>query len=109
MKGAYGKVEVKVAAPPPAPKAAVKAAPKAVAKTAPQPSKPFRRIPVTIEDLKAQGYTMKGAVSKNITAAQIAGGKWNSATTYYTIRNKVIPGNMINPAKIEVGMCIWMK
>ena len=94
---------------PPAPKAAVKAAPKATAKAAPQPSKPFRRIPVTIEDLKAQGYTMKGSVSKNITAAQIAGGKWNSATTYYTIRNKVIPGNMINPAKIEVGMCIWMK
>lgn len=110
MKAVYGKAEAKVAAPPPpAPKAAVKAAPKAVAKTAPQPSKPFRRIPVTIEDLKAQGYTMKGAVSKNITAAQIAGGKWNSATTYYTIRNKVIPGNMINPAKIEVGMCIWMK
>lgn len=29
--------------------------------------------------------------------------------TYYTIRNKVIPGNIINPAKIEVGMAIWMK
>ena len=64
---------------------------------------------MTIEDLKAQGYTMKGAVRKGVTASQIAGAKWNSATTYYTIRNKVIPGNMINPAKIEVGMCIWMK
>ena len=82
---------------------------KPAAKPAAPANRTFRRIPVTIEDLKAQGYTMRGAVSKTVTAVQIAGGKWNSANTYYTIRNKVIPGNMINPAKIEVGMCIWMK
>ena len=91
MKGVYGKAAAPAPKPPP------------------PPAKTFRRIPATIEDLKAQGYTMKGAVTKNVTAAQIAGAKWNAATTYYTIRNKVIPGNMINPAKIEVGMCIWMK
>ncbi len=110
LKGAYGKVPVKAVPKPAAPKPAAKPAPKpAVAAKPASPAKPFRRIPVTIEDLKAQGYTMKGAVRKGVTASQIAGAKWNSATTYYTIRNKVIPGNMINPAKIEVGMCIWMK
>ena len=110
LKGAYGKVPVKAEAKPAASKPAAKPAPKpAVAAKPASPAKPFRRIPVTIEDLKAQGYTMKGAVRKGVTASQIAGAKWNSATTYYTIRNKVIPGNMINPAKIEVGMCIWMK
>lgn len=121
MKGAYSAVTAPPAAKPaaskpaakPASKPAVAAKPASPAKPPPkppsQPAKPFRRIPVTIEDLKAQGYTMKGAVSKGVTASQIAGAKWNSATTYYTIRNKVIPGNMINPAKIEVGMCIWMK
>lgn len=35
--------------------------------------------------------------------------RWNSASTYYTIRDKVIPGNTINPAKIEVNMGVWMK
>jgi len=121
MKSAYSSVTAPPAAKPAAPKPAAKPAPKPAVAAKPaspakpppkppsQPAKPFRRIPVTIEDLKAQGYTMKGAVSKGVTASQIAGAKWNSATTYYTIRNKVIPGNMINPAKIEVGMCIWMK
>ncbi|MBQ8126202.1 MAG: N-acetylmuramoyl-L-alanine amidase [Kiritimatiellae bacterium] len=121
LKGAYGKVPVKTEVKPAAPKPAAKSAPKPAVASKPaspakpppkppsQPAKPFRRIPVTIEDLKAQGYTMKGAVRKGVTASQIAGAKWNSATTYYTIRDKVIPGNMINPAKIEVGMCIWMK
>ena len=62
-----------------------------------------------IVELKARGYKKRGAVSKKLTASQIAGGRWNSSDTYYTIRNKVIPGNIINPAKIEVGMAIWMK
>ena len=69
----------------------------------------FKRIPQSISELKAQGYTLKGRVVPGRTASQIAGAKWNSASTYYTIRNKVIPGNTINPAKIEVNMGVWMK
>ena len=67
------------------------------------------RAPTSISDLKNMGYVKKGTVTKGVTASSIAGGRWNYSTTYYTIRNKVIPGNMINPAKIEVGMEIWMK
>ncbi|MGN0855702.1 MAG: N-acetylmuramoyl-L-alanine amidase [Kiritimatiellia bacterium] len=68
------------------------------------------RAPTSIAELKAQGYTIRGVIQKGgRTASGIAGSRWNSATTYYTIRNKVIPGNAINPAKIEVGMAIWMK
>ena len=63
----------------------------------------------TWEDLAARGYEMKGTVSKNVTASKIAGAKWNSPDTYYTIRNKVIPGSRIDPAHIENGMCVWMK
>ena len=80
---------------PPAPKPAVRAG--------------FKQPPKSIVELKARGYKKRGAVSKKLTASQIAGGRWNSSDTYYTIRNKVIPGNIINPAKIEVGMAIWMK
>ena len=69
----------------------------------------FKQPPKSIVELKARGYKKRGAVSKKLTASQIAGGRWNSSDTYYTIRNKVIPGNIINPAKIEVGMAIWMK
>lgn len=77
---------------------------------APVPSPGFRALPSSVADLKARGYTERGTILKGgRTASQIAGAKWNAPNTYYTIRNKVIPGNMINPAKIEVGMVIWMK
>ena len=48
-------------------------------------------------------------MSKNVSAAKIAGAKWNAADTYYTIRNKVIPGSRIDAAHIEKGMSVWMK
>ena len=82
-----------------APKAPV-AAPKAQV-AAPSP-------PASVKELVSRGYVMKGTVSKSTTASKIAGGKWNSPDTYYTIRNKVIPGSKIDPAHIENGMCIWM-
>ncbi len=63
----------------------------------------------SIAALKKNGYKLKGRILKGMTAVKIAGAKWNSPTTYYTIRNKVIPGNRINPARIEVGMGVWMK
>ena len=65
--------------------------------------------PKSIAELKSRGYTLKGSVTKGVTASKIAGGRWNSNDTYYTIRNKVIPGSEIDPAHIEVGMGVWMK
>jgi len=85
---------------------------------APPPPKPVAAHPPTgvpkappksISELKARGYTLKGSVTKSVTASKIAGGRWNSKDTYYTIRNKVIPGSEIDPAHIEVGMGVWMK
>jgi len=95
LKG--GKGDAPPAAPP---KAVIKAKP-----TANPPSAP----PKTIAELKTRGYEMKGVVAKGVTASQIAGGRWNSSDTYYTIRNKIIPGSRIDPAHIEKGMCVWMK
>ena len=65
--------------------------------------------PRSIRELKARGYVLRGKVTRGRTASQIVGGRWNSADTYYTIRNKVIPGNAINQSRIEVGMAIWTK
>ena len=65
--------------------------------------------PKSKEELLARGYVARGQVNKTQTASKIVGGKWNSSDTYYTIRNKVIPGSQIDPAKIEVGMVIWTK
>lgn len=95
---------------PPAPVATPRqpAAP-APAKKAPAVRPTFKVPPKSIADLKARGYKKRGEVSKKLTASQIVGSKWNSDDTYFTIRNKVIPGNIINPAKIEVGMAIWTK
>ena len=59
--------------------------------------------------MKRLGYVQKGVVSKGQTALKIAGAKWNAPDTYYTIRNKVIPGDAIDPAHIENGMGVWMK
>ena len=92
--------------PAPAPVAeqkAIKAAP-----VKPQP-KPKTGPPASISELKARGYVQKGVVSKEKTAIKIAGSRWNSADTYYTIRNKVIPGSSIDAARIEKGMAVWMK
>ena len=82
------------------------------AKPGPKPSAPPARPaspPKSIAELKSRGYVMKGAVTKGVTASKLAGSKWNSSDTYYTIRDKVIPGSSINPARIEKGMCVWMK
>ena len=65
--------------------------------------------PKSKEELLARGYVARGQVNKTQTASKIVGGKWNASDTYYTIRNKVIPGSQIDPAKIEVGMVIWTK
>ena len=92
-------------APPATPPRAVIRAKPTPKPTANPPSAP----PKTIAELKTRGYEMKGVVAKGITASQIAGGRWNSSDTYYTIRNKIIPGSRIDPAHIEKGMCVWMK
>ena len=97
-----------------------------VGKTAATPSKPAKPaakkppaakpaaksaggVPKNVAELKAKGFVDRGAVSKTTTASKIAGGKWNAADTYYTIRNKVIPGNTLDAAHIEDGMHVWMR
>ena len=112
----YGRTDTMVAAyKPPAPTAApVPPKPKAVAQAKPAvPSKKPKATPVSspksIAQLKVRGYVQKGTVSKSNSASKIAGAKWNSPDTYYTIRGKVVPGTAIDAAHIEIGMCIWMK
>ena len=105
----YGGADTMVAAypapkpPPPKPQAVVKSAPKPAPAAAPKSS------PKSVAELKARGFVMQGTISPAISASKLAGGKWNAADTYYTIRNKVIPGSEIDPAHIEKGMCVWMK
>ena len=91
----------------PPPKTAPKTEPKTAPKAVPKPV--FTAPPRSIDELKARGYVLKGSVTKEMTAAKIAGPKWNAADTYYTIRNKVIPGNVLDPAHIEKGMGVWLK
>ncbi|MBR7180737.1 MAG: N-acetylmuramoyl-L-alanine amidase [Kiritimatiellae bacterium] len=96
----------------PAGKTAGSASPKRAVRNnaaARRPSTAFKTLPTSIDELKKRGYVKLGEVTRTRTAAQIAGSKWNSADTYYTIRTKVIPGNMINPQKIEKGMTVWSR
>ena len=80
-------------------------------KLVPAPAAPMAmpEPPKSIAELKLRGYVLKGSVTKGVTASKIAGSRWNSKDTYYTIRNKVISGDAIDPAHIENGMGIWMK
>jgi len=66
-------------------------------------------VPKSIAELKARGFKQVGTISKNNGAMKIAGKKWNAADTFYTIRDKIIPGNAIDDAHIEKGMAVWMK
>ena len=116
QKVLYGRTDTMVAAYKPAP--ALKPAPVlrpapvvkpvSVPKSVPKPAV-AGTAPKSIAQLKVRGYVQKGTVTKGMTASKIAGGKWNAPDTYYTIRDKVIPGNAIDAAHIEVGMCVWMK
>ena len=114
QKVLYGRTDTMVAAyrpapvvkPAPAPKPVPVSKPASASKSAPVVA---GTAPKSIAQLKAHGYVQKGTVSKGVTASKIAGGKWNAPDTYYTIRDKVIPGNAIDAAHIEVGMCVWMK
>ena len=93
---------------PEPPKAKVKATPPKP--TPPKPTQPKAAgAPKSIAQLKLQGYVIKGTVSTTMSASKIAGKKWNAPDTYYTIRGKVFPGNTIDDAHIEKGMCVWMK
>ena len=76
---------------------------------APKPQPAKTSPPKSISELRARGYVQKGTVTRGVTASKIAGSKWNSSDTYYTIRDKVIPGSSIDPARIEKGMCVWMR
>ena len=100
-----------VQTPPPSPKPNPVVRTQSPAKPVVQ-AKPSSRptgAPKSIAQLKLAGFVEKGTVSKTVSASKIAGGKWNAADTYYTIRGKVFPGNTIDDAHIEVGMSIWMK
>ena len=107
----YGRTDTMIAAykppAPPKPKAVAQAKPAAA--PAKNPTAAPAQSPKSIAQLKVRGYVQKGTVSKSNSASKIAGAKWNSPDTYYTIRDKVIPGTAIDAAHIEVGMCIWMK
>ena len=74
-----------------------------------QPSKSFRQIPQNVADLKKQGFVSIGSITKTSLPAKVAGPKWNAPDTYYTIRAKVIPGNMLDPHHVEDGMNVWRK
>lgn len=85
------------------------AKPNVVVKRLPDLSVQAKASPKTISELKSQGYIVKGVISPTMTAAKIAGAKWNAADTYYTIRDKVFSGKTVNPSKFEKGMSVWMK
>ena len=127
MSGTYGKGTVVGVAPTAAaggswfsrffgggsanPEPAVKTVSKPVAKPkAVVAKKPVAQAPPkSIAQLKARGWVLKGCVSKSNSASKIAGSKWNAPDTYYTIRDKVIPGSSLNESRIEKGMGVWMK
>jgi hypothetical protein len=116
---------------PQAPKAATataksaKPAPQKTAKTAkavapaPKAAKPaaagggkggkFAAAPQSIAELKKLGFASVGSVSRKRLPSQIAGARWNSPDTYYTLRGKVTPGNILDQRHVEEGMNVWMK
>lgn len=85
------------------------ATPKKVSKVVPKMLSKASRIPTSEKDLKEDGWTKVGVVKKGGTIISLAGSKWNKSDTYYTIGKKVISGDKVNPAKIQVGTSVWLK
>ena len=112
MRGRYGKGVVAGVDPTKgsSPARGAAAAKKPPAKPAPVPASPaFRTVPQDIATLKRQGFVSIGTISKDNLPAKIAGRKWNAPDTYYTIRARVIPGNILDPKHVEAGMNVWRK
>ena len=93
---------------PAAPKPAAPKPANATAKPAPRPTS-GAGSPTSIAALKAQGYVLKGTISRSVSAIKLAGGKWNAPSTYYVIRQKVVPGNKVDASRLEKGTGVWMK
>lgn len=68
-----------------------------------------KTTPQSVAELKAGGYMPIGTISPQAMPQTIAGGRWNSPETYYTIRSRVVPGNLIDPRRVESGMIVWVK
>ena len=93
-----------------------KAAPSAGPAASPVPRPPPKPsgsgagpVPGSVAELKARGYRLRGRIAKGVTALSLVGKAWNSPDTFYTIRDKVIPGSRIDPKHIEVGMEVWSR
>ncbi len=111
MAGTYGAgrvIGVSPLSPAPAPK---QKRPKRDLKkdVARKPSASFVAVPQSIKELRAQGFVSIGTVTKKRLPFAIAGEKWNAPDTFYTIRNRVIPGNILNEKRIEDGMNVWRR
>lgn len=108
MRKAYGTAQVAALPKKPLPPPKGGAAP-AVRPSVPVPAPAFRKIPQSIPELKAQGFVSVGSVAKKKLPINIVGAKWNSPDTYYTIRGRVIAGNILDPYHVEEGMNVWVK
>lgn len=86
-----------------------KTAAKPRVKPSASPSKDFKRVPQSITELNREGYVIIGTVAKGRTPRTIAGAKWNSPDTYYSVRGRVLPGNILDPRKAQEGMSVWRK
>ena len=91
--------------PPPRQPTAVAAKPK----PSPKVSTAAVAAPRSVAELRARGYVDCGTVTRERSAIKIAGAAWKSPQTYYTIRDKVIPGSSLDPAHIEKDMHVWMR
>ena len=74
-----------------------------------RPSRSFSYVPQSILQLRAQGFESIGTVTRSNLPIRIAGDAWNAPDTYYTIRAKVLPGNILDPQHVEEGMNVWRR
>ena len=65
--------------------------------------------PKTVAELRAGGWLARGKISPKVSALRLVGAKWNAADTYYTIRDKVVPGDRIDAKRLENGMIVWTR
>jgi hypothetical protein len=65
--------------------------------------------PANIAQLKSGGWKLRGSVVKGVSASKLAGHKWNSPGTYYVTRGNLVPGDKINPTRLEAGTRVWTR
>ena len=68
------------------------------------------REPKSIKELEDRmKYRELGTLGKKMTLYRLVGRNWNSATTYYYVKGRIVRGDSVDPKKVKAGTRVFIR